>query len=97
MTVFKRESQTAKAARFQITLVEPTQDGGSMVALMAFELEATATLTQVLFFKFRSSDVILRHASGRVTIDTGVLTSVRPAVAQKIAAYTSSYIADLPI
>ena len=52
MTVFKRESQTAKAVRFQITLVEPTQDGGLMVALMAFELEATATLTQVLFFKF---------------------------------------------
>jgi hypothetical protein len=97
MTVFKRESQTARAARFQITLVEPTPQDGSMVTLMAFELEATATLTQVLFFKFRSSDVMLRHASGRVTINTEVLAAVRPAIAEKIAAYTGNYVAALTI
>jgi hypothetical protein len=97
ITIFRRESQSAKAARFQITLVEPTRDNGFTVALMAFELEATAELTQVLFFKFRSSEVTLRHASGRVTIDADILTTVRSAISEKISAYTRNYIADLPL
>ena len=97
ITIFRRESQSAKAARFQITLVEPTRDNGFTVALMAFELEATAALAQALFFKFRSSEVTLRHASGRVTIDADVLMAVRSAIAEKISAYTRNYIADLPL
>src|ERR1700730_18297281 len=64
---------------------------------MAFELEATAALAQALFFKFRSSEVTLRHASGRVTIDGDVLMAVRSAIAEKISAYTRNYIADLPL
>jgi hypothetical protein len=97
ITIFRRESQSAKAARFQISLVEPTRDNGFSVALMAFELEATATLAQVLFFKFQSSEAMLRHASGRVTIDCDILTAVRSAIAEKISAYTRNYIADLPL
>jgi hypothetical protein len=97
ITIFRRESQSAKAGRFQITLVEPTRDNGFTVALMAFELEATAALAQVLFFKFRSSEVTLRHASGSVTIDGDILTAVRSAIAEKISAYTRNYIADVPL
>lgn len=97
MTIFKRESQTARAARFQVTLAAPASEGASMVSLMSFDLVAKANLTQVLFVKYRSTDVTLRHASGQVTIDTDVLAAVRPAIAQKIAAYTQSYVDTLPI
>ena len=97
ITIFRRESQSAKAARFQITLAEPARGNGFTVALMAFELEATAALAQALFFKFRSNEVTLRHASGRVTIDADVLMAVRSAIAEKISAYTRNYIADLPL
>lgn len=97
ITIFERESQTQKAARFQVTLVEPEASSGFAVALMAYELEATSELTQVLFFKFRSTDVNLRHASGRVAIDTDVLAAIREPVAQKIAAHSASFIAGLPI
>lgn len=96
-TVFSRESQSAKAARFQVTVAEPKQEGGASISLMAFELEAKRALTQVLFFKFSTSDVTLRHASGQVTIDGELLAAIGPAISQKVSAYTQSFIQELPI
>jgi hypothetical protein len=97
LTIFKRESETATAGRFQVTVVEPARNSGSTLGLMAFELEGNAMLTQILFFKFRSSDVILRHASGKVTIDTEILDVISAELSQKIAAYARSYVAELPL
>lgn len=97
LTVFKRESQSARAARFQVTLVEPGAQNEFMVALMAFDLRAKTALTQVLFFRHRKSQATLRHASSRVTINAAVLASIRPVIAEKIAAYTADYIRALDI
>jgi hypothetical protein len=97
MRIFKRESQAAKAARFQVTVAEPSSQGGSMVSLMAFELDAKATLTQVLFFKFRSTDITLRHSSGRVTIDSELLAGTAPVIAKRVADYTQDYVKNIPI
>ena len=96
-TVFSRESQSAKAARFQMTVAEPGVEGGASISLMAFELVAKRDLTQVLFFKFNASEVTLRHASGRVTIDGELLAAIGPAISQKVSAYTQSFIQELPI
>jgi hypothetical protein len=97
MSIFKRESQAAKAARFQVTVAEPSSQGGSVVSLMAFELNAKATLTQVLFFKFRSTDITLRHSSGRVTIDSELLAGTAPVIAKRVADYTQDYVENIPI
>lgn len=97
MTIFQQESQGAKAARFQVTVAEPASQGGAVVSLMAFELDARTTLTQVLFFKFRSVDVTLRHSSGRVAIDGNLLGALAPTIAKKVADYAQSYIENIPI
>lgn len=97
MTIFQNESQAAKAARFQVTVAEPATSGGAFVSLMAFELTATVRLTQVLFFKFRSTDVQLRHSSGRVAIDENLLTAIAPAIAKKVNDYVETYVEDIPI
>ena len=96
-TVFSRESQSAKAARFQVTVAEPKAEGGASIALMAFELLAKRALTQVLFFKFSTSDITLRHASGRVTIDAQLLAAISAVISQRVSAYATSYIQELPI
>ena len=96
ITLFSRESQFAKTARFQITLAEQTPDGQFLVSLMAFGLLAETTLTQVLFFKFNSSDVRLKHSSGKVTINTTVLDNIRDAVSQRIAKFSADYVRGLP-
>lgn len=96
ITVFNRESQHANAARFQVSLVEEDSDEQFMVALMAFGLEARATVTQVLFFKLRSTEAKLRHLSGRVTIDSHILAGVQDDVERKVAAFQRDYIRNLP-
>lgn len=96
ITLFNRESQSARTAHFQVSLVEEDEHAGFLVSLFAFGLEANANLTQVLFFKFHSNDVTLYHQSGKVTINDQVLTSVRGAIAGKLIAYAADYIQALP-
>ncbi|MGE3874950.1 MAG: hypothetical protein AB7F74_18520 [Parvibaculaceae bacterium] len=96
ITLFNRESQHAKTARFQISLAEEEANGRFMVSLMAFALKAKANLTQVLFFRFKKSDVTIKHASGKVTINTEVLASVREPLKQKLLAFTDDFVKKLP-
>ncbi len=96
ITLFNRESQSANTARFQVSLVDQDENARFLVSLIAFGLEARATLTQVLFFKFRSNEVKLNHHSGKVTINAQLLANVRDQIAGKLVAYTSEYIKGLP-
>jgi hypothetical protein len=97
ITIFNRESEGSRAGRFQITLAEPDAAQGFLVALMAFELNATAEVTQVLFFKSRSNAVTLRHMSGRISVNTKVLDRVRSIIADKVAGHVAENVAALPI
>jgi hypothetical protein len=96
ITLFNRESQHARTARFQISLAEEEANGRFLVSLMAFALTANANLTQVLFFRFRKNDVALKHASGTVTINTDVLASIREPLKQKLLAFTNDFVKKLP-
>ena len=96
LAIFNRESQSAQTARFQVTVAEQADDDQFLVSLMAFGIEAKATLTQVLFFKFKSSETSLKHYSGKVTINSHVLANVRDLLKNKIAAHAIDYIKALP-
>jgi hypothetical protein len=96
ITIFNRESQSAHTARFQVTLVEPGKEDQFLVSLMAFGLEARASLMQVLFFKFRSNEATLKHYSGKVTINSSVLLSVRDLIKKKITGFADEYLKMLP-
>lgn len=96
ITIFKRESQTARTARFQISLAEQDPAGRFSVSLMAFGLEARSIITQVLFFKAKAKEATLRHYEGHVTINTGVLDGVRDAIKVKLSGLANDYIKALP-
>jgi hypothetical protein len=96
ITLFDRESRRARTAKFQISLAEQGPDGQFFVTLMAFALEAKSTLTQVLFFKSKSSEARLRHSSGKVTINTSVLDAVSPAIKQKLTNHAVEFVKQLP-
>ena len=95
ITLFHRESQSANTGRFQVSLVE-SDVAGVLLTLIAFGLEARASVTQVLFFKFHKNDVTLRHNSGKVSINEALLAGVRPQVSAKIVAFTNDFIERLP-
>lgn len=96
ITLFHRESQHANAAKFQITLADKGENDSLMVSMMAFGLEAETTITQVLLFKFKTSRATMKKYSGNVSVNTNVLSGVRQAITDKISAFTTSYIKQLP-
>jgi len=96
LTLFTQESQTAKTAKFQVTLAQQGEGDQFLVSLMAFSLEAKANLTQVLLFKVRQNQATLRQVSGKVTIDPEVLASVREDVSHRLEKYAKAYVEALP-
>jgi len=97
ITIFDRESQKAETAHFQISLAQQSPTGEFFVEMMAFGLKAKSTVTQVLFFKAKASEVDLSHYSGRVTINTGVLDGVGPAIKAKLAGSANDYVKGLDL
>jgi hypothetical protein len=96
ITIFNRESQSARTAHFRISLAEQDEAGRFFVTLMAFGLEANSTITQVLFFKLTKNAATLRHCSGKVTIDTAVLDALRPDLRAKLVQHSRDYVRKLP-
>ena len=64
-------------------------------ALVGFDLKAKSTLTQVLFFKFKSSSTSLKYAAGKATIYEAALAGQRDAIAQRLAAYRAAYVGEV--
>jgi hypothetical protein len=96
ITIFNRESQKARTARFQISVAEQDPEGQFFVNLLAFGLEASSDVTQVLFFKVRKEKAKLRHYSGRVTINGTVLDGVSDAIKTKLVGHANEYVSQLP-
>lgn len=97
LTIFDRETQHAKAARFQISLVEPSAGGMALVSMIAFGIAADKTITQVLFFKVKKTDAELRYNSAKLSINEAALTDLGPDIRKKVRDYQSKYIADLAL
>ena len=96
ITLYNRESRSANTARFQASLVDQDENALFLVSLIAFGLEASSKVTQVLFLKFRKNEVKLQQHSGKVTINAQVLASVRDQIAQRLVPFTADYIEHLP-
>ncbi|MGE3872538.1 MAG: hypothetical protein AB7F74_06245, partial [Parvibaculaceae bacterium] len=96
IALFNRESQSARIARFQVSLAEVDASGRFVVSLMAFAITARSNLTQVLLFRYRSTDVDLRHASAKMTIDTGILADIRELLKARLEGFTDDFVEQLP-
>jgi hypothetical protein len=92
ITIFNRESQSARTGRFQIGLVSQETEDQFLVSMLAFGMQAKSTITQVLFFKARADEVTLRHDDSKVTIAAGVLTGALPALRTKLAGHISGFV-----
>jgi hypothetical protein len=95
ITLFDRQSKIGKSAHFQVATAQLDPSGLLQTALVAFDLKATSTLTQVLFFKFSSSSTSLKFASGKATIYEAALKDQREAIAARLAAYRTAYVGQV--
>ncbi|MEJ0002978.1 MAG: hypothetical protein WDN30_04415 [Pararobbsia sp.] len=95
--IFGRETNRANASNFQMALAEQMPNGHSNVSLMAFSLEATTTLDQVLFFKTHVSAVRFVYNSSTAEINGDVLDAIADALREKVLKYSSDYVAQLDL
>lgn len=95
ITFFNQQSIVKKSARFQVASAHADEEGILRIALIAFELRAKDTLTQVLFWRFASSSTHLRYSSGKATIYEAALQDQRPAIKERLTAYRSAYIGQV--
>jgi hypothetical protein len=95
ITIFSRESQKAKMARFQIGLVEKQETSDVFVSLLACLIEAHNNITQVLFFKFKNAGATFRANSAKVSINRAALTDLTPTIRSKIRAYQADYLSTV--
>ena len=96
ITLFEQESQRAKANQFQISYA--TADGGTpRMTLACFELDASHSVTQVLFFKFAQSHAKLTHFEVKLSMNESVFTQLKPVVAGRIGEYVTDYVAGIEI
>lgn len=95
LTIFNRESKTAKIARFQIGLVEPGADNAIGVALLACLIEAEAGITQVLFFKLQKSLASFRSNTAKASIERAALTVLGPAIRDKVRGFQGEFLSSI--
>lgn len=95
ITIFNRESQKAKIARFQVGLVEKEQDSDVFVSLLACLIEAHHNIMQVLFFKFRDDKATFRANTEKVSINRAALSDLAPLIRTKIRAYQADYLSSI--
>jgi hypothetical protein len=95
LTIFSREAQHARIARFQVGLVDSGDDADLFVSLLACLIEAHATLTQVLVFKFRNERASFKGNSAKVSVDRESLELLLPAIRTKVRAYQADYVSSI--
>jgi hypothetical protein len=95
ITIFSREAQKAKIARFQIGLVDKEESGDVFVSMFAYLIEAKHEITQLLFFKFRSANASFKANSSKVSINHAALSDLGPSIRNKIRAYQADYLSGI--
>ncbi len=95
LTIFSRESQKAKIARFQVGLVETGDAADVFVMMLACLIEAKKSVTQVLFFKFKAEQAAFKANSAKVSINRAALTDLGPAIRTKVRAYQADYLSSI--
>jgi hypothetical protein len=95
ITLFDQQSRSEKFARFQVATAQIDPNGLLQTALVGFQLKAKSKLTQVLFFKFASSETTLRYAAGKAAIYEAALAEQRAEIAQRLAAYRRAYVGQV--
>jgi len=97
ITLFDRESQRASANQFQMSYASLDESAGPRISLVCFELDASRSLTQVLFFKFSTTKATLRHFGSKLGINPAVFERSIKVVEDRIADYVNDYIEDIKL
>lgn len=92
ITIFNRETQIARMARFQVGLVEKEEKSDVFVSLLACLIEAQRDIVQVLFFKWKEDRATFRANTAKVSVNRASLVDLLPVIRNKVRAYELDYL-----
>lgn len=97
ITLFNKESQRATANQFQVSYADVPDGKEPRISLACFELDASRSVTQVLFFKFAESNARLRHFGSKLSMNPSVFDAVQDVVKERVVDYVANYVAAIEI
>lgn len=97
IALFHRESQRASANLFQVGYVGGAAGAPPSATLSNFELTAQQSVTQVLFFRFSSTQATLKYTIAKLTMNTPVFETVKPFVDQRIREHLDGFVAAVDV
>jgi len=97
ITLFNRETKSVNTASFQLALTDSAAEDKLTVSMMAFSLNSSMDITQVLFFKVSKNDAKLRQVATKAEINTSVLDSVQDTLRDKVTAFTTNYLSEVKL
>jgi hypothetical protein len=95
ITLFSRESQRASANQFQVSFVDVDENLTPRLTLASFELNASRSITQILFFKFSDTNATLSHFEAKMSINKSAFDAGKTIIAARLADKTAGFLTDL--
>lgn len=97
ITLFERQSQHAKGAKFQLSYVDADPNGEPSIKLLSCAIKAEKTITQVLFFKFSSQRAEMHDRSTQLSTNRDVLLAGKDAISTKVGGFINDFVKGIEI
>jgi hypothetical protein len=97
ITVFEQKSNKAKTATFGMSYVDAGAGGGASLKTAYFALQASSNLTQVLFFKFASSEATMKSGQCGMNLSSQTIATSGDALQQKVGPFIIDNIKNISI
>src|SRR5262249_3130059 len=92
---FSREHPRGKDACVHGGVVETGEAADVFVSLLGCLIEARASITQVLVFKYRNEHASFKANSAKVSINSAAVQELLPAIRTKVRAYQADYVSSI--
>jgi hypothetical protein len=96
ITVFQQNSNKVKAANFGLSYVDGG-DKGATLKTAYFTLQGAQSLTQVLFFKFKSSDATMKSGRCEMGLSEETIATSQDVLSQKVGPFIVDNIKNIDI
>ena len=97
ITVFEQKSSRINSSNFGLSYVDGGPGGGATLKSAYFCLQGAQVLTQVLFFKFTSSDATLKSGHSEMSLSPQTIATSSEALEQKVGPFIVDNIKNIDI
>src|SRR5262249_55285906 len=87
ITVFERKSNRVNAANFGLSYIDGGAEQDATLKTAYFSLQGAQVRTQFLFFKFSSSDAMMKSGQSQMSLSSQTVLTTGDALQQRVAPF----------